>query len=231
MKNVLIILSLLTLFSCKKEDSQKKTTNSKTQKTIYKDSITEGFYNFNNNLYKEIDSEKRFVDYDTIKSKMDYCSCEKINLSTKLYKKYNKRGENYYIEVSSLNAYFKKKLIKYQIDFINEFESYKDVTGFEKTYLTELHCVNSYLTLRLNQQNIDEFYVKFMIKNNKLILNKVYIKTHYQDYLNYIKEIDTLITYENKSKITIEDLYNLSEIKPRKTIITDSISYFESLPK
>ena len=226
MKNVLIIISLLTFLSCKKDEKPKKSNlKEKNEIIINKDSIVEGYYLFKDNLYQEVNNKENII------PKMNFCDCEKLNFSTKLYKKTILSTKDNYIEVSVLNAYFKNDLETHSIDFINKFDSYDDVLGFERTFFSELQCEKSSLILKLNQQSIDDFYVKFSFKKNEIQLNKVYIKTHYQNYIEYIREIDTCISYMNKSKIMIDEFYKLTEKKPRKAIIVDSTTYEESLPQ
>ena len=219
----IIIISFLLLVSCREENS----------------------FTYKAKIYKRIENEK-LINYSkqTIIGKCDNCEVDSLKMLFNLFKrtdydtlKYSNENQFYtedtinFIDLGKLSFIDSNSKIKKKLNFYNPIYSYSRIMSLDNVLIKNVNCNSNTLTITLSHPSIDEMLVKFLIMKNNFLLKKIYIKTHYSNYMDYVNELDTTIVYKNNSVINIDYIFELINKTKTKRIITDSIAYKLSLPR
>lgn len=164
---------------------------------------------------------------------ISHCSFDKLEIeyNTLIKNKYNNLHDTLpnIIDVSTLKI--QKLKAEYKLIIYELINNRKEYVSHERSSLGEVLAKNHIINIHINNPNIDEMYVDFKFINNQLELKKIYMKQHYQNYLEYINEVDTTLVYKNNSILTIDDFFEILNRHIPKEIITDSTAYKQSLPQ
>ncbi|MCC6721060.1 MAG: hypothetical protein IT243_02575 [Bacteroidia bacterium] len=100
------------------------------------------------------------------------------------------------------------------------------------TYITGIYTTYNKIRVNFGNPSIDEFYVNIDVDNAKLILSRIVLKTHWQNYEETACIIDTSIVLKGSySQISMNDIWGILQKESYCKTFIDTFEYNKIRPR